>query len=162
MKKLIVVRHAKAEEPQFEKPDFVRNLALKGQKDAHKMAEILSQKISPPAYWLISAANRTTETSSIFQSYFDCYEAVIQYEKDCYLASSETWKEWICATDDQFDSMIIFGHNPGITDLIHELVPTFNDFVPTCGIGVITISSWQNIFTEKGELIYFDFPKKHT
>ncbi len=161
MKTLTIVRHAKAVEPTFHTPDYERKLAAKGIKNAETMAEILSQQITPPKKWLISSAARTKETSLIFQSYFDCYDAIISYEKDCYLASSETWKEWICSTDEAISSLIIFGHNPGVNDLIQEIVPSFVDFVPTCGIAVITISSWQNIYTEKGKLELFDFPKRH-
>lgn len=161
MKTLIIVRHAKAENPTFEKPDYERNLASKGMKDAHKMAEIISSKIPTPDYWLISSAHRTKQTSEIFQTFFDCYDAEIRYEKDCYLASAETWKEWICGMDDKKNTVILFGHNPGVNDLIQEIVPSFTDFVPTCGIAAITISSWQNIFTEKGKLLLFDFPKNH-
>ncbi len=161
MKQLIIVRHAKAEEPTFQKPDFERKLANRGLKDADKMGKILANQLATPQKWLISSAKRTTETAQIFQQHFDTSSSHLQYEKDCYLASAETWKEWICQTDATIDSLIIFGHNPGLNDLVQELVPNFTDFMPTCGIAVISIPSWQNIFTEKGNLLLFEFPKKH-
>lgn len=161
MKQLIIVRHAKAEDPTFQKPDFDRKLANRGVKDAEKMAQILAQKIATPQKWLISSAKRTTETAQVFQKYFDATDAKVQYEKDCYLASAETWKEWISTNEETTDSLMIFGHNPGLNDLVMELIPSFYEMMPTCGIAVISIPSWQNIFTEKGKLEWFDFPKKH-
>ena len=60
------------------------------------------------------------------------------------------------------DEIMIFAHNPGLTDfanrLNHDLV---TDNIPTCGVVALqfAVNSWKEVVWEKGKLLFFDFPK---
>ena len=57
---------------------------------------------------------------------------------------------------------MIFGHNPGFTDLVNYLSGSNIYNIPTCGIAEIdfNINTWKDIDRNGGELIDFDYPKK--
>ena len=71
---------------------------------------------------------------------------------DCILGLSEDCR-----------SVMIFGHNPIITDCANSLTKSFTEEIPTTGIVGIQsdVSKWKNILDQLNELIYFDFPKNH-
>ena len=50
-----------------------------------------------------------------------------------------------------------------MTDLANDLTGEYIDNIPTCGIARVKldIDSWKDLIAGKGELSWFDFPKKH-
>jgi phosphohistidine phosphatase SixA len=48
-KQLLIIRHAKAEEADFKKPDFKRALSHRGEKNAQEMAKRLKDKEFTPS-----------------------------------------------------------------------------------------------------------------
>jgi phosphohistidine phosphatase len=63
---------------------------------------------------------------------------------------------------DPNDVVMIFSHNPGLTDFANSLFSESIMNIPTTGIvaGKINIDSWSEIKLESGEMLFFDFPKK--
>ena len=66
--------------------------------------------------------------------------------------------------DDRWNHAMIFAHNPGITECQYQLTGYSINNIPTCGIAAIEldIDSWVEIAAGKGELLYFDYPKRTT
>ena len=60
--------------------------------------------------------------------------------------------------------MMLFSHNPGITFFACAVSNADIENIPTCGIVRIdfNIDSWKNISTVKGEVVFFEYPKKYT
>ena len=87
------------------------------------------------------------------------------------LASFGTFAHWvprlyfiihfIKRIPNQFSEEIIFGHNPGLTDLASDIwnLPILN--IPTSGVIelIFEISSWQGIHRKSIQSAKFDFPK---
>ncbi|HEX7493785.1 MAG TPA: histidine phosphatase family protein, partial [Bacteroidales bacterium] len=66
MKKLIFIRHGKAEDPVHEISDFERSLTLKGKIISRLMAQRLMEKEKSPGIIVTSPAFRALETAFIF------------------------------------------------------------------------------------------------
>jgi phosphohistidine phosphatase len=58
---------------------------------------------------------------------------------------------------------MLFGHNPGFTDLVLYLTGHDVGNMPTAGIARIdlAVDSWRGTARDLGGLAWFDFPKKH-
>jgi phosphohistidine phosphatase len=50
------------------------------------------------------------------------------------------------------------GHNPGITNFVNYSSNLEIDNVPTCGVTVLEVSSWNKLGKEKAKAVYFDYP----
>jgi len=64
--------------------------------------------------------------------------------------------------DDSINSLMLFGHNPSITNISNYLAEDlFFDNVPTCGMVALTfpISRWRDLSEKKGLLDFYQFPK---
>lgn len=79
-------------------------------------------------------------------------------EDALYLAGSETLRQALAQYGDDYRTLALVGHNPGLTLLARELAGIRLDDLPTAGIVGIGFASgsWQNLGV--GRLDYFDAP----
>ena len=63
---------------------------------------------------------------------------------------------------DNYQSVMIIAHNPGLTNLINSITNISLDNLPTTGLAEIefNINSWSNISYEKSNLVDLKFPKQ--
>ena len=63
---------------------------------------------------------------------------------------------------DEYQSVTIIAHNPGLTNLINELTNISLDNLPTTGLAEIKFNSdsWADISCENSSLIDLKFPKQ--
>lgn len=56
---------------------------------------------------------------------------------------------------------MLFGHNPGLTNLFNEISDAYLDNLPTCAVVMIQFESqsWTNIFTKKENTLFPNFLK---
>lgn len=158
MKKLILIRHAKSSRdlPVLDKE---RPLAHRGIKDAYLMSEkILTYLPNSFVFWS-STAKRASETAKIFAQNLKCPEELIVFKDSLYTFDDKQFETEIKKCDDRFDNLIVFGHNPAITDFVNEYENIFLDNVKTCGFVSISFeqSQWNNI--SKGTVQKVLFPK---
>jgi phosphohistidine phosphatase len=86
----------------------------------------------------------------------------LRVEPTLYLAAPAAILAAVAAQSDAHESMIVFGHNPGFTELANELLPSLElDNLPTAGIVTIdcAISRWRDVRPESACLVYVDYPK---
>lgn len=161
MKRLILLRHAKSDWSNIELTDFQRPLNERGRKDAPEMGRRIRKTEFNPEIILVSTANRTKETISLFVSAAE-WEKTDLIEKDwLYLASQEEYIKYIEKMHDEVTHLCICGHNPTISNVINYFAGESITNVPTCGIAVIDFEfdSWKEIGFDTGKLIYYDYPK---
>ena len=123
MKKVYLVRHAKAEEHGFAKSDFYRDLQDKGRERANRIAQELADKLTVDENTLVisSAANRAFQTAEIFCPIIGYPIQDIQTTEKIYEAHFMEILQVINAVDDQYDQVLVFGHNPGLSNLCNYL-----------------------------------------
>ena len=159
MKHLYLVRHAKSSWSNQGQPDFERPLNDRGRRDVITMGERLKNKIKIDVF-ISSSAARTNQTSLSLANSFGFDLNRVQFYDELYHASPRKMLNVINDVDDKYESLIVVGHNPGISMLCDDLCNYSVDF-PTLAIAKITFETdkWAEIFNETGALDYFDFPK---
>lgn len=163
MKILYVVRHAKSSWEDLDLSDFDRPLNERGERDAPKMGRRLKEREITPDLMLSSPANRALTTCKVIADILGYDQVRIKTDQKIYHASENELFEVAAEFNDNFDEVMIFGHNPGLTDFVNELLNERIMNVPTCGIvaGKLKINSWKEIRPGCGKLYFFDFPKRN-
>jgi phosphohistidine phosphatase len=163
MKKLIFIRHGKAEDPVPEISDFERSLTLKGKMISKFMAQRLMEKEKSPGIIVTSPAFRALETAFIFAGEFGLDTENIILNSALYYKMNLQNLSWILANiNEATETLTMFGHNPSFTQMANSLSREGCDFLPKNGIVCISfnISTWPEIGRNNGKMEYFLKPDK--
>ena len=161
MKKLILVRHAKASYKNTFLKDYERPLKKSGIEDIKQIGQYLKLKQHTPDYILTSGAQRTLESAK-FLSHLLFNKPISMYEnRMIYEADVNQMIEIIKSLDNQYKAVMIVGHNPTMTFLNNRISNSNIDYVPTSGTTIMEfkIQKWKDLKIP-GELIEFIYPKK--
>lgn len=167
MKTLYLIRHAKSSWDDPELGDFERPLNKRGKKDAPNMAKRLKEKRVTPDRMISSPATRALDTCKEFAKILDFNKDKIKTEKRLYHASEDQLltvvRELKDRELDDDEVVILFGHNPGLTEFANMLMNESIDNIPTCGVvkAHLKIDRWKDASFGCGELEFFDFPKSN-
>ena len=156
MKKLLLIRHAKAEKDTTVK-DIDRPLKYIGIQDAGFMADRLKDNSIIPQHIITSPALRTKTTAEIFADQLSLPEPVI--DRSIYEASQQTLLGVINKLPNKYDFIALVGHNPGIAYILHYLTGQIKD-VHTSTVAVVDFDTddWAAVSGETGKLAYFSSP----
>jgi len=163
MKRLILIRHGKAEDESSEISDFERSLTLKGKVIAGLMAHKLLEKEKSPGVFLTSPAFRALETALIFAGKFGINADNVIMNSDLYNRMSFQNLPAILSTiNEETETVSMFGHNPSFTQIANMLCKEGCDFMPKTGIVCISfnIRIWSEIGRNNGKMEYFLKPEK--
>jgi len=158
MKKMIFVRHGKAEEHTGSNDDYLRSLTDKGKTVSEKMARVLKKKEKNPAVLVTSPAFRAYETAVIFAKVFGYDPGTIVLKESLYSpASLKSFSHITGELDEKTDTIIFFGHNPSFSEIPSLLSVTGCDVLPKSGIVCLSFltDTWKDIFRGKGTIEYF-------
>jgi phosphohistidine phosphatase len=158
MKKLLLIRHAKAEKETSVK-DIDRPLKYIGIQDATFMAEHLKENAIIPQFIVSSPALRTKTTAEIFADHFSLPDP--QFNKSIYEASQSALLRVINQLPKEYDFIALVGHNPGISQILYYLTGEVKE-VHTATTAVIDFetNNWEEISEESGKLVYYSSPKE--
>ena len=100
-------------------------------------------------------------TAKYFAEELGIKKSEILKEPEIYEALTQTLLDTISNLDDRSDFTALFGHNPGITQLVNDLCDSDIYNIPTCGMALIgfPFDQWEMVSRGTGELIFFDYPK---
>lgn len=159
MKEVYFVRHAKSSWDDLSLSDHDRGLIERGKQDAELISGILAKKGVSPDATFSSDAVRALKTAEIFSRNLNSNH--IQASRDLYLAGTFSIIHFIYNLDDAFNSVMVFGHNPGFTDLLNHYSNTPFENLPTSGVFLVRfkIETWKDVKTSKGELLDTWFPR---
>jgi phosphohistidine phosphatase len=163
MKTLLLIRHAKSSWANDSQKDFDRPLNERGHHDAPAMAKrLLEKKINIDAL-ISSPAKRALTTCQYFAKVFDKKNKDIIQIPKLYEANVETFFQVVSEVNNEFNSIAIFSHNPGITAFANSLTEVRIDDMPTCAIFAITAETenWQAFHDAKKIFLFFDYPKMY-
>jgi phosphohistidine phosphatase len=163
MKKLIFVRHAKAELVASEFTDFERSLTAKGKNTSKLMAQRLMEIENSPGTIITSPAFRALETAIIFAGEFKIKPDKIRiYSNLYYKMSFQYLHEIFKIVNEDTDSIMLFGHDPSFSEITNSLCTEGCDSMPKCGVIGITfnIKTWSEIRRNNGKIEYYLKPEK--
>lgn len=163
MKTLLIVRHAKSSWDNPDLADFERPLNNRGLRDAEFMAKKIAEKNIKPDLILSSPAIRAFTTAKFFAEKLKYPEHQIITKELIYDRGPREILLLLNETDDNIDTIMLFGHNPDLSTLTHYLCDFEYGNLPTCGIVCIDfdIDSWTHLGEEKGKLRFFESPKMY-
>ena len=160
MKTLYLARHAKSSWKHPELSDIERPLNKRGKRDAPYIGNLLKEKGVKPNILISSPAVRARKTAVVIAERIDYTKSKILIDDKIYESSSTELLNIIKSFDDKYNSVMMFGHNPGFTMLNNYLTNSFIDNIPTCGVvGIRFKSSWEKIDNASGKAFFFIYPK---
>lgn len=161
MKNLYFIRHAKSSWGDVMLDDHDRPLNNRGQRDAPVMARrLLGIDVAPDGI-LSSTANRARQTAGQFMDILSVDNAI--YLRELYHAWPSTIEAQIRNLPNEWKTVLVFGHNPGYTDLANQLK---NDLyignLPTCGIvgASSDVKEWKDFTLASAKRIAYLYPKQ--
>ena len=162
MKTLTLVRHAKSSWKDTSLADRDRPLNKRGKRDAPVMGKRILEAGIRPSLIVSSPAVRAWTTAKIIASEIGYPREFLQREKDLSLASLNDLLDVVMAQDNGFNSIMLVGHNPGLTDFANYLSPNLTHNVPTAGVVCVNIerADWNLYERPKTNLVRYDYPKK--
>jgi phosphohistidine phosphatase len=163
MKTLYLCRHAKSSWADPGMDDFDRPLNERGMRNAPFMAQTFQQRGEPVELIVSSPANRALTTAGFFASSIGIAKQAFTQERTIYLADRHTLAHIVSQLPNEAHRVMLFGHNPGFTELTNHLSDAGIDNLPTCGLVRIdfAVDDWQHISKGSGTLVWFDHPKRH-
>jgi len=161
MKTIYLVRHAKSSWDFPEMEDFHRPLNSRGKKDAPRMGKFLSSAGILPDLILSSPAERALKTAKKITTELGIKSDKIVLESSLYHAWPDRLLKVITEQNDVHSSVMLFGHNPGLTEFANLLCSADIENIPTTGaVGIsFPVDHWRNISYEEGKLMFFQYPK---
>ncbi len=162
MKTLTLVRHAKSSWADPGLADRDRPLNGRGEHDAPMMGGRLTEHDLRPSLLISSPAVRAWTTARLIAAEIGYPREFLQRDERLYLASPSDIIDVLAEQDEGFNSIMLFGHNPGFTEFANRLVPGLTTNVPTCGIVSVDLEAddWDLGFMPACTLRFYDYPKR--
>lgn len=156
MKKLLLIRHAKAtHDTGYE--DFERPLKKSGLTDAAMIAARLREDGIVPQIIVTSPALRAQSTANVMAEHLSLAQP--QTEMKIYDASQAALLAVVESLPDKYDFIALAGHNPGFSELLAYLTENVRN-METSAAALITfdVDSWKEISHGMGKLAYYTAP----
>ena len=114
-----------------------------------------------PSLIITSPATRAWTTAKIIATEIGYPAEFLQREDSLYLASLDDLLDAVVAQDAGFNSLMVVGHNPGLTEFANFLIPGLTNNLPTAGMVSVQMDQgdWNLYQQPKAELLAFDYPK---
>lgn len=127
------------------------------------MAQLLRGRVQKLDAIVSSPANRAITTARHFAKAFDIDKTDIHERPAIYDAFPEDVVDVIQAFPEDWQTVLVFGHNPAFNSLANMFSqePIVN--VPTCGIFRVNTATgtWSDFDRHHGQLTEFHFPKQY-
>lgn len=160
---LYLVRHAKSDWAYEGLADIDRPLNERGYRDAPVMAARLAKLGHEPERIVSSPAVRALSTALIFARQLDYDAGKLVLEPKLYEASPQAFLNVIAGQPDTVQKLMVFAHNPTLTDVASDLGRTAISNVPTTGVVCLRLegATWAEAVRSRGVLELFEYPKKY-
>ena len=169
MKLLGLFRHAKSDWHDARARDFDRPLNGRGRKGAAVMGRHIAQHGIRWQRILSSPAVRAAETIELAAQAAG-HSVPVEWDRRIYLASSDNLADVLREMPDKTASILMVGHNPGLEDLIFDLVPDdgssplreiVEEKFPTATFAVmeLAIDRWSDLTEGCARLVHITRPR---
>ena len=161
MKYLLLNRHAKSPWVNLNVCDHDRELNSKGVKDASMMGKRLLDREISFDLMLTSSATRALTTCQLIASEINYPLYDIYVNKDIYSSNKDSLKNIIFSTDNNINSLALFGHNPTLHMLSDELSSEKISKFPACSMTYFEFKTdkWTDLIKCERKMVFFDYPE---
>ena len=152
MKELIILRHAKSYRPRGVE-DINRPLSEEGIERIKKISHNKDDFFVDADVIISSPANRALHTAMIMMNELDLPLEKLIIDRNLYTFSVISVIDYIYALNDQWDKVVIVGHNPAFTGVINHFSDSAIDHLRTAGLAKISFNKNQWTDINKGEIL---------
>lgn len=154
MKTLYIIRHAEAED-LYGQPDSFRPLTERGNLQALALGNHLGQL---PTNWTVSPAVRTYSTAHVLSTTQN-KKPLVHLEKKMYNAELSDLLEVIELLPNDWNEVVLIGHNPGVSYLSQYLTTVQHSFKKSAVVKIeIEIDAWSQLNQGCGKEDFYWFP----
>lgn len=168
MRRLLLLRHAKAERSDLGMQDLARVLIERGRRDAAKIGAYMAGHALIPDGVVLSPSARTQETWKYAAAAFKRAPAAISAER-LYDATPRDILGVIKDSPASAHTLMLIGHNPGLHEAAVMLIASgdidarerLHEKLPTSGLVIIDFAfdDWSKLHPQSGRLERFVSPK---
>ena len=148
MKTLLLLRHGKSSWKDASLTDHDRPLKKRGREAAKKMGQLLREQNLQPDHMLTSTAIRASDTAVLAAKAgkFDCG---LDQIAALYHAEPSAMAAIVSQVSDDFERVLVVGHNPGFEEWLAKLIGHAEEF-PTAALAhlELPIKSWRELTPE--------------
>ena len=114
-----------------------------------------------PDLVLTSPARRARQTTEIYQKRLKIPPQNLQVEQGVFEAEKAEILRIVHRLDDDRDVVMLVGHNPGMTSLLHHLVDSDVEKMPASSFAVVelAVDSWSQVSFKTSKLIHYYAPE---
>lgn len=159
MKNLVIIRHAKSSW-NHNVSDLLRPLASRGKNDIKLIGDFFNSFSLTPNIIFSSPARRAHDTAIIFNSRLSDCHISIEIKPELYDFEGRQVINFIRSLSNNYNFVIIFGHNHAFTSISNIFGSKVIDNLPTAGLVHIEfdVDNWNDI--KKGTTKHILFPKE--
>jgi phosphohistidine phosphatase len=168
MRRLLLLRHAKAERSDPGMQDLSRVLIERGRKDAAKIGAYMAGHALVPDRVVLSPSARTQETWKYLSAAFKPAPAATSAER-LYDATPHDIIGVVSDSPASAHTLVLIGHNPGLHEAALMLIASgdidarerLREGLPTSGLVIIDFAfdDWSKLHPQSGRLERFVSPK---
>ena len=161
MKTLLILRHAKSSWGDPGLPDHERPLNQRGKRDAPRIGRLVREEGIVPDLIISSTARRAESTAKKVADQSG-YHGEIQFDKSLYHGDPASWIAVLSTLPDQYDRVMVVGHNPGLEGLLKVLAGEVKT-LPTAALANVSLSieTWQQLRRDpNGVLVRLWIPRE--
>lgn len=161
MRILTLVRHAKSSRDYPELSDFERPLNNRGRKEAPAVAARLRKAKVKPDLLISSPATRAMATARLFAEELNMHLDEIVLNPHIYEASAWTLLHIVRSLPPEHQEVMLFGHNPGISNLARNLAKCpFDEMATSAAVRIeLPARGWSLIQPHSGKVLSYETAK---
>ncbi|MGI0048396.1 MAG: SixA phosphatase family protein, partial [Nitrososphaera sp.] len=126
---LLLLRHGKSSWKHPDLDDHDRPLGKRGKRDAPRMGKLLKEEDLIPDLIISSTAKRSKKTAqAVVES--SGYAGKIDLNPSLYSADPEAYLKALRRVRDEFNMVLIVGHNPALENLV-SMLTSKSESMPT-------------------------------
>ena len=125
------------------------------------MAKRFNERHSLLQTIISSSAKRADHTATLMAEKTGFPPVNVIRQSELYLAGVGVFLKIVSSIDDRFETAMLVGHNPTITEFANRMTNSSIDSMPTCSLIEMSlpISCWSKIELGQGISVKFDYPK---
>lgn len=161
MKTLLILRHAKSSWKASGLADHDRPLNKRGKRDAPRVGRLLRDENLAPHLILSSTAKRALDTAEAVAE-ASSYEGEVEARAEFYMAAPEAYLNTQRGLSDDYECVMVIGHNPGLEELVETLTGEAEP-LPTAALVQVElpIQRWRDLSDDtEGKLVNVWRPKE--
>ena len=160
MKTIYIVRHGKSSWDDFNLSDHDRPLNKTGIKKTTRIVDYLKKKKVQPELFVSSSAVRAKTTAFQIAEGLGYPIQKVVIEESLYHAGEDDIFSALFGLPDGINSVMLFGHNPTLTDFVNNFLNPKIDNLPTTGVVSIVFKTdkWEKLAEANFQLNFVVFP----